>query len=364
MIDLQELQNSLTNDEIITLLTNLGADRYEEKAGYIIFPTICHNIESSEASMKLYYYEDNKVFKCYTECDEAFNIFGLVNKRFTLLGKNRVETREEKINENDYTFYDIIRFILNSTQIQVSNGQEYYKSLSKKYEKNEDPILLNFNKGILNVFSKYYPIEWLQEDISENTMDVFDIRFSKNKNTIIIPHYDLNSNLIGIRGRALDEEEIKYYGKYHPVEIEGIMYSHPLSLNLYGLNIAKDAIKRKKKVIIFEGEKSVLKSYEYYKDNSIAVASCGSHININQIKLLIKNFDINEIIIALDKEYTNYHEMSDYGIKIKNMCKKYSQYCDFSIIKDKQNILGFKDSPIDRGKQNFESLLNNRERVN
>ena len=55
-------------------MTDLGADRYIEKDNYIIFPTICHNINSAEASMKLYYYKDNKFFYCYTE-DDGMSIF-------------------------------------------------------------------------------------------------------------------------------------------------------------------------------------------------------------------------------------------------------------------------------------------------
>ena len=37
-------------------METLGADDYVEKPGYVIFPTICHNEDSEEASMKLYYY--------------------------------------------------------------------------------------------------------------------------------------------------------------------------------------------------------------------------------------------------------------------------------------------------------------------
>ena len=38
------------------------------------------------------------------------------------------------------------------------------------------------------------------------------------------------------------------------------------------------------------------------EENSNAVACCGSSINLVQIKLLIKFFNVQEIIIALDKE--------------------------------------------------------------
>ena len=209
-------------------------------------------------------------------------------------------------------------------------------------------------------FVHYYPVEWIEEDISIETMKIFNILFSISRNQIIIPHYDINNNLIGIRGRFLDQNDIELYGKYRPVEIEGISYAHPLSLNLYGLNVVKNNIKNIHKVILFEGEKSVQKSYEYYKDNSIGVAVCGSHFNKNQLDLLIKNFDLNEIIIAFDKEYESPKEIIDYKIKMKELCKKYINYCNFSYIIDTKNRLELKDAPIDKGKEVFEELLKER----
>ena len=75
-------------------------------------------------------------------------------------------------------------------------------------------------------------------------MDKFNIRYSTTQNKIIIPHYNADGQLVGIRGRALNEWEVENVGKYMPVQIEGKWYSHPLSLNLYGLNFNKEDIKK------------------------------------------------------------------------------------------------------------------------
>ena len=48
----------------------------------------------------------------------------------------------------------------------------------------------------------------------------------------------------------------------------------------------------------------------------------------------------NEIIIAFDKGL-------DYD-KIYQMCKKYSGYCNFSFLCDKDDLLKDKESPFDR----------------
>ena len=42
-------------------------------------------------------------------------------------------------------------------------------------------------------------------------MDKYNIRFSPTQNKIIIPHYDINGRLVGIRGRALNIEEVEKY---------------------------------------------------------------------------------------------------------------------------------------------------------
>ena len=49
-MDYQAIIDNLTSDSVIKLMQRLGADRYEDKGGYIIFPTICHNESAANAS--------------------------------------------------------------------------------------------------------------------------------------------------------------------------------------------------------------------------------------------------------------------------------------------------------------------------
>ena len=86
-------------------------------------------------------------------------------------------------------------------------------------------------------------------------MDKFKIIFSIGQNKIIIPHFDINGRLIGIRGRALEKKEIEECGKYRPVQIGKTLYTHPLQFNLYGIFEHKNGIQRRKSAIIAEAEK-------------------------------------------------------------------------------------------------------------
>lgn len=355
-LDLFELQKSLTDENIITLVTSLGADRYENKENYIIFPTICHNENSEDASMKLYYYKNTGLFTCYTECGESFNIYTLFEKVCSL-------------QDREIRFSDIVNTIIEKAGIDSSLyrfGEGKYKKISDKYKKkNRQKELEIFDNKVLSAFDKHYPIEWIAEGISKESMDKYNILYSISRNKIIIPHYDINGNLIGIRGRSLDEREIEDFGKYMPIEVEGKWYSFPLSQNLYGLNISKEAIKRNKRVIIFEGEKSTYKYDKFFPGNNISCATCGSSLNKNQLNILLKNFELEEIIIAFDKEYEKYNseEGKEYFKKLENIGQKYLNYCNFSFIFDKENLLKLKDSPIDRGKNIFLHLYEKRIRV-
>ena len=125
--------------------------------------------------------------------------------------------------------------------------------------------------------------------------------FQYLKNKIIIPHYDQNERLIGIRGRALNKWEIENLGKYMPVQIEKNWYSHKLSLNLYGLNKNKENIK-KRVLFIFLNLKKLFFSLKNFNQPNCAVAVCGSSLNKFQVDILMKTCHPSEFVICFDKE--------------------------------------------------------------
>lgn len=348
MIDYKTIVENLQDNKVIELMKQLGADRYKDETKQIIFPTICHNIDASSASMKLYYYKDTHLFYCYSECG-PLSIFKLLKEYY----------KTRNIEYNWYT--DILQVIENCSTATLSasiwNNEKVYERLRDKYQRKSKKIELPiYPKGILDVFQKVYPEQWLQEGISREAMDKFNILFSTSQNKIIIPHYDVNDNLVGIRGRALKEWEIENLGKYMPVRIENIWYTHPLSLNLYGLNKNKENIKKQGYVYLFEAEKSVMQC-ESFKELSCAVAICGSSLNKFQLNLLMRECAPRDIILCLDREQKN---NDDYFNKLYNMCKKYSHYANFSFIYDRDGLLGQKDSPSDRGEDIFNKLKGKR----
>ena len=140
------------------------------------------------------------------------------------------------------------------------------------------------------------------------------------------------------------------------------MYNHPLAFNLYNINNSKENIKKIRKVIVFEGEKSCLLYASYFGiDSDISVACCGSSLSTFQINTLL-SLGIDEMIIAFDKQYQEIgdEEFKSWIKKLKQISQKVRKFTQVSFIFDTEKILGYKDSPIDNGKDKFLYLLSNR----
>ena len=79
LITKKDIIDSITLNDVKIFLESLGVEQIvvNEEKQYLICPTICHNPLEEAESMKLYWYQNNKIFRCYTECNEAMSIFKL-----------------------------------------------------------------------------------------------------------------------------------------------------------------------------------------------------------------------------------------------------------------------------------------------
>jgi hypothetical protein len=187
------------------------------------------------------------------------------------------------------------------------------------------------------------------------------IKYDPVNGNILIPHYDEDSRLVGIRQRTLVQEQ-EIYGKYRPARIQGKLCNHPLAFNLYGFNQARPQIKQAQLAIIVEGEKSVLQYMSYFGTKSnICVAVCGSSISQYQFQLLL-DAGVKEIVLGFDKDFQEMRgkEYDDVIKKIDNIYNKYKSRITISVLFDKWNLLGYKNSPLDCGKNAFLYLWRNR----
>lgn len=352
-LDKDLIKDNLTLQDIKKIVNKLGGDCIISD-NKILCQTICHNPPSAENSYKLYYYDNNKMFHCYTGCEEpTFDIFELVRKAIL------IQTGKE------LNFIQSVRYVVDEINIdiesvkkseQIDNKElDYEKYCSKK----GDEELKTVECVQLDNLETFRIFDWEKEHISFETLKKFNIKFDTYKHKIIIPHYNKNGELVGIRGRAILLEDIEK-GKYAPVYYNKKLYNHPLGYNLYGLNNNLENIKDAKRIIIVEGEKSVLQIDSYLPKN-ISVAVCGSNISQWQINTILE-LGVEEIILAFDKEYKEIadEEYWKYYKKLKKLTDKMKNYVKVSVVLDTDNLIGYKESPSDRGKDIFLELINKR----
>lgn len=214
------------------------------------------------------------------------------------------------------------------------------------------------NEQILNryIFQPDALSLWEQEGITLRTMRKYKIGYDPIANCITIPIFDQEGNLVSIRGRFLAPDAD---AKYKPVTYGDKVLSSPSSLTLYGFNETKAAIAESKRVIIFEGEKSVLMMDSYYGDKNNSVATLGKNISMQHI-MLLQQAGVQEVVLAYDADYATWTEMTEKHKEYMEIASRLAPFFDVSVIFDTEKKLPYKASPIDCGKEVFEYLMEKR----
>lgn len=357
-----EILQSLTKEDVIKIVVGLGSKYPKtDNQGNLIFQTVCHGSDS----WKLYYYHEpdsrngykGRTFHCYTKCSDSFNIVELVIRANRVKGKT-------------VTWYKALKHIVEvSGKVICNDKQEGKSELITDFEwinrfkrlKNKEVVdnLVPINENILDIFYYAPHEEWLKDGISREALSRYEIGYYGLTNQIIIPHRDIDSRLIGIRGRYLDDEDVERLGKYLPLFIGGRFLAHSLGSNLYGIDVVKDKIIKDKKIMLVESEKGCMQNYSFFGEDSFAVATCGSSITTTQQKFILQNLKCEEVYIAFDREYKDPYsfEAEIYYDKLIKKVANLVPYCKVYFILDDKDRLNYKDSPTDKGKDLLLDLL-------
>lgn len=373
-VHIRKLKQTLTSDQIILLLKSLDSDVYKQNKNEIIFYSCCHHLDSIRHKPKLYYYIDTCSFFCYS-CSSAFDIISLIKQRWNLLHKK-------------FTFMDIIEYIISITGIEIDNIRRLntkktkrqntpWQSILNKYEVHQNSVdLINpLDKKILNFFSNIYPLSWLEEGISIEAMKQHNIKYYRLRNQTVIPCYDADNNLIGMRVRNWNKDCDRKYDSLKTIAIfnsqkqknddrYGTDFKFPTNGVLYGFNLNRYNIEKHKKVIITESEKSVLKSYTWYGRNSIAVGLFGGILS-NAKRDLILDCGVDEVIIVPDYDYktTTSTKYKTWWNKQLRLAKKFQGFSKVTIVPNYGQYVQYKDNAFDITKERFELLVSQRQDI-
>ena len=236
----------------------------------------------------------------------------------------------------------------------MSNTMKFLRRLKRLSEKNDSTK--NTQHEILKdtEYLKYRhePInEWLEEGIEQDIMDLFGIRADTLQNRIIYPVYDINGNLINIKGRTR-------YPNFKALDIpKYINYFSVGTMDYFqGLNITLPYIKNQNEAIIFESIKSVMLAYGWGYQNCVSAEK--HNLTNEQINLLLK-LRVN-VVFAYDSDI-NY-----YSPDVIKDINKLKQMTNVYIITDPQNLLGGKEAknaPVDMGKEIWKKLYEHKKKV-
>lgn len=260
---------------------------------------------------------DRQIWHCFGACQEGGDVikflmkwdnltFGesvkeLAQKAGIKLAISSIEDEKWRQKERLYQVNNLaaqyFRYVLTDTTVG-KKARDYLKERSIRTE-----IAKKFQIG-------YAPQSWdslikflLKKKFTTKEIDDTGLTVSgqggrgydRFRGRITFPIKDARSNVIGFSGRSLDEKEKS--AKYINTP-ETLIYHKRESL--YGIDLAKEAIKKEECAILVEGEFDVISPHQQGIENIVALK--GSAITREQL-MLLKRY-ANRIIFALDADST------------------------------------------------------------
>ena len=314
------------------LLTYYPDLEYKIGENSIALPSICHNLDIHHPDKNLHLYKNNGLFHCFSQCQCTMNLNQLLRKREKLEGRQLLRQFDNFSRPRSADLYtDTLR------RIQTFNALQ-------KQDK-------TWSRNFLNTYAAADTLNpWFVEGIDLEILQDFKVGFSKPDNAVIIPHFNVFGQLVGIRRRSYTDLN----NKYMPWSWGGTLLTHPLSNNLYGINKNLQSIQHKKVLYLAEAEKSVLQARMFGLD--CVLATCGSSFSQAQTTLIQKYLKPNVVIVAYDKEYTNAAGQAKYFVSLREKFKGLTHYCDVYALMDSNDIFGYKQSPFDKTIEDFKAL--------
>ena len=356
-IDVKKLKRALTLAHYDMIIQRLGIPIFSKSNSEWRLWTGDKNVNPLEGSPKLIFYPDSHIFMGYT-AGRSYDIISLVQTRLALL-------------KQPCSFLDACQFILDTTNINPDSisrvkkeGHVYDWSNLERFirVRKYGNQLSEYNRNIIDTLPPLYPQAWIDEGISEETMDKYQIRYYERCNQTVIPCFDDEARLVGVRVRNWDKDRVEQ-AKYMPlVTLDGQCYKFNTNQVFYGINYNKPEIERTGKVIIVESEKAVMKLDTYMGRHNIALGMYGSNLGIQRRNQLLK-MGVNTVSYVVDNDFIGQDDefFEQWREKIRHFIKLWDGFCRVEIVWDNLGLLGPKENATDRTKEVWEQLWENRE---
>lgn len=349
MSDLKNIKDRLRDeDKIERLLEAIGCEYVKpEQRGELVtaqLPERYYSNNKRAVQVRL-----NESLSCYirNRTDFKGDIFSLVSyihydKRGEEIDKNLPKAKEFICNLFGWNEF------LNKKGFKDVIVKDYTASLKaiigekkKAVEIKSNPILPDDIMNRYYFYGKPLPYKgWIEEGISYKTQMIYGVGFDLESKRIVFPLKNRFGKIVGVKGRIMkDEDDDRKYLYLHPCQNR---------YEWFNFHLAHQHILLKKKVYIFEAEKSCMKAHTLGIYNTLGIG--GSEISEEQVEM-IKQLGLDiKIILCYDK-----------GIsveQIKNVARLFEGREIYGMY-DIDNVLNDKDSPIDKGIDTWNYLLKN-----
>lgn len=356
-VDVKKLKKMLTLSHYDTILRELGIPIFSKSNTEWRCFTGDKNRNPYDGSPALVFYTDTKIFFGMT-MGRSYDCISLVQTRLNLLGQT-------------CSFLDACNWILEKTGLDptkitkpLTNSHVYDWSELERFirVRKYGNQLPEYNRNIIDTLPPLYPQAWVDEGISEEIMAKYQIRYYERCNQTVIPCFDDEARLIGVRVRNWDKDRVEQ-AKYMPlITLDGQCYKFNTNQVFYGINYNKPEIERTGKVIIVESEKAVMKLDTYMGRHNIALGMYGSNLGIQRRNQLIK-MGVNTVSYVVDNDFIGQDDdfFEKWRKKIQHFIKLWDGFCRIEIVWDNLGLLGPKENATDRTKEVWEQLWENRE---
>jgi len=222
----------------------------------------------------------------------------------------------------------------------------FLQSFNRIGTHNDDVENIVIDESTLNDYIRCAHQMFLDDNLSVDSQYKFGIHYDLHQHRILTPIRDTDGCLITFKGRTVcpdyKEKDVMKYIAY---------YDYYARLLLYGYYENYWDIITSDEIILVESEKAVIQADSYGTNNVVALSK--KKISDEQLfKLISLNKDI---VLALDKDVL-INELEVIAEEFKGLCRVYAVY-------DTNNVLEGKQSPLDRGKDVWNELYENKIRI-